>query len=130
MSIHSDLLGPATELLTAVQGDVGAAAPVEYQPPGKPLVRWEGSSIGAQHGGVLPQDDGSLLKVVRLPVQGPTTALVAGGVTELERTAVVKAIGFDWSIDLDQSHFGVSMVRLFLYRRPIARHDAHTQNER
>jgi hypothetical protein len=126
MSIHSDLMIAGTDLLVAVQGNTGAAAPVEYRAPGVASFRWEGSSVGAQAGGVLPTDDGSFLKVARLPVQGPTAGMLAAGVARLDRQAVVTALGLDWSVDLDDSHFGPSMVRLMLYRRAISQFDDRT----
>lgn len=116
----------ATDLLVAVQGDTGDAAPVVYKPPKAGAFRWEGSSIGAESGGLQPQADGSLLKVTHLPVQGPTAELAKNGVTELERLAVVTVSGREWSIDQDQSHYGPSMTRLLLFRRPIAQHHDNT----
>jgi hypothetical protein len=130
MSIHSDLMQAATDVLIAVQGDVGPLAPVGYQPTGGQAFRWEGSSIGAESGLWQPQEDGNVLKVTKLVVQGPTAALRANGVTELERDAVVSANGRnDWSIDLAESHWGPSIVRLGLFRRPISRMEENELRE-
>ncbi len=85
MSIHSTIAAAATSLLVAIQGETGEAAPVVYQPSGRQAFRWEGSSHGTQQGGWQEQPDtGNILKVTRLTVQGPTAALIAGGVTELD----------------------------------------------
>lgn len=122
MSIHSDLMHAATEVLTAVQGEPSA---VVYRSPGGQPFPWRGASCGAIHGWHEDQlDGGDMLKVFRLAVTGPTADLVAGGVSTLERDAIVEAVGYtDWTVSLAESTWGPNLVRLMLVRRPISRHE-------
>lgn len=106
----------------SIQGDAGDSAPVEYKPPDGTKFRWPGSIAGAQHGGLQPQDNGDVLKVFTCRVKGPTPELVARGVTELQRNAIVTVHGVDWSIDLIESLWGENVTILALVRRPIAQH--------
>lgn len=119
MSIHSDLMRSGADLLTALQGDAEA---VKYKPPDGTLFIWTGASAGTQQGGYQHQDNGDVLRVTRCVVQGPTAVLLAKGVREIEREAVLAVWGLDWSIDAQESQWGPLVVRLGLVRRPIARH--------
>jgi hypothetical protein len=119
MSIHSDLMRSGAELLFAVQGDAGA---VLYQPETGQAFAWSGASVGAETGGLEEQETtGDLLKVFRMTVAGPTGQLVAKGVKTIERNATVKIGEQVWSIDVPESRWGPSIVRLGLIRRPITR---------
>jgi hypothetical protein len=122
MSIHSDLMHSAIDVLIAVQGESGGQACVKYKPAKGAEFVWDGSTPGAEHGAWTTTDSGSLLKVTRVMVFGPVKPLIAGGVTELERDARLTALGkSDWSIDTAESMWGPEYVRLALVRRPVSR---------
>lgn len=118
-SIHAALFAPAAELLIAVQGEEG----VTYQPPGGgPEFAWPGCIVGAiQHGIEEHENSGDLWKVTRRIVHGPRAVLVAAGVTELHREAIIRVDGVAWNLDLTDSSWGAELVRVTLIRRPIAR---------
>jgi len=128
MSIHSDLMRAATDLLVAVQGESGEAA-VLVRPPGREPFRWEGSSVGAQTPSVDFRPNGDVVRVFRSTVQGPTAVLVAHGVTQFERDTVFDVDGREWSLDGPQSSWGTSIVRFALVRKPISRHEEMEYHE-
>ena len=120
MSIHSDLMRSGAELLFAVQGDAGAA---EYERADGVKFLWAGASAGVERGGLEETESGDLLKVTRLTLTGPTAVLVAKGVTEPDRKATVKVAGKVWAVELTETQWGPTIVRLGLVRRPITRHE-------
>ena len=125
MSVHSDLMKSASELLFAVQGDAGASGvAVLYKPEVGRAFVWSGSIVGAERGGIEETDGGDLLKVFRMLVTGPTSVLTRNKITQIERTGTVQIGTQVWAIDVPESSWGPEIVRLGLIRRIVTQKES------
>jgi hypothetical protein len=68
-------------------------------------------------------DSGDAVKAARLAIQVPTDALVANGITGLERKAIVTVQEREWTMDMERSKWAPAKVTLGLMRREITRHE-------
>lgn len=100
-----------------LMGGLATEQPVTYKPPQGDPFDWS-VIIGAKRGGeVYDANTGDNAKAIRMTVTGPRETLTAKGINTIQRNAVIRIDNEDWAIDVPESQFGGSLVRLGLIIR-------------